>query len=126
MSERIFKYLVGDQFEESQFDSVNMETYTGSRREVYDKDGITSQEDDRELFHEKALKLNDFKRRAMLESLEKAPIFDQLNALAGRLSIAKVNSINTHISAVRQKYAGYKTQILDAVDLDELDDIRWS
>jgi hypothetical protein len=109
-----------------QIAGVDLESYIGRRYQLSDgKGNILEDSDTRDIFAEKALKLKQFKQQALDETLAVAPVVDQLNALAGRLSTADKSTVDTAIANTRTKYAAKKQLVLGALSLEELEGVDW-
>lgn len=122
----MIKYFTKLLSSDPQVSSVDLEEYSGESYELSDGNGnILSKTDTRDIFAFKAEKLKDFKERAFEEVILEAPVLDQINAAAGRLSGEETTAINNTISGIRSKYQVKKQAVLGALTLDEVDAIQW-
>lgn len=109
---------------DDQIKDVDLGTYQGVKREVYKDGKLIAAIDTRNIFAEKAKKLQDLQQRAEEKFSELAPLHDQLNQLAGRLTDKESTKLDSVITALRTRYQQTKQQILNATTLDELEQIN--
>ena len=118
----IIEIIFGSKLSDDQVKDLD-DKYTGRRHELYSDGKMVSQSDTRNIFQEKKTKILQLQAIASNVILEKAPMFEQMNALAGRLTADEVSKINNVINNVRNRYKLKKQAILDAMTLAELDAI---
>jgi hypothetical protein len=121
----LINYLTNTEVDEAQLDSADLDTYLGKHSSLYSKEGLVGMLDTREIFHEKKLKLQTFKIEVAEDIARVAPVFKQLNALAGRLPGAEVSVMNSKIDTIRARYAAKRQLVLDAMSFADLELISW-
>jgi hypothetical protein len=126
--ERIFGYFK-DSYKEAKTnldaDSLDENTYRGVKYELCDgKGNVLFRQDTRDLKFEQLAKLRIINDKASEDILENAPLYKQLNSLAGRLTDNEESELNTHINNIRTAVRANKLKVMQAATLDELDKIE--
>ena len=110
----------------SEYDSLDLESYTGKRHTLFDgKGNVLEDTDTRDIRYEKAIKIKELRDCCGNDILSKAPIHKQLNAAAGRLTADEKNALNKIIDDCKAKLEAKKAAIIAETDIEKLALHKW-
>lgn len=117
---------IKESFDDPILTNVDLTTYTGNRYSLSDgKGNILEDTDTRDIFHEMALALINFRIMATEELEASLSASDRENAALGLASSEDATRVANTITAVKTKYQNKKALVLNCNTLLEVEQIRW-